>query len=133
MGQAPAWKEGEEYEGALSRRLLSSGLRVRPGGSLAEELEVMVGLALRGHLLRNPGRDEAAARQEIREVLKEAASRQALLVAEDEGHGRIAGFLAIRADGSYWVQEDGRYRRRGVATLLVDSLAGPGAGEESTP
>lgn len=121
MGQAPAWKEGEEYEGRLPRRLLAQGLEVRPEAGVEE---AMVDLALRGYRLRHPDLSEDEARQEIREVLEEAAVRGTLRSALDGETGGLAGFLAVREDGSYWVQEDGRYRRRGVATLLVDSLEG---------
>lgn len=120
MGQAPAWKEGEEYGERLERRLLSRGLRVR-SVSGGEDLERLALLALRGLLLRSPGRTAEEVLPEMRQNLQEAAARGTLLVAEEDADGRLAGFLLEREDGTYLVHEDSGFRRRGVATLLVDS------------
>lgn len=120
MGQAPAWKEGEEYGERLERRLLSRGLRVRPMAA-GEDLERLALLALRGTLLRSPGRTAEEVLPEIRQNLQEAAARGALLVAEEDADDRLAGFLLEREDGTYLVHEDSGFRRRGVATLLVDT------------
>lgn len=119
MGQAPAWKEGEEYGERLEQRLLSRGLRVRAPG-VDEAFEPLALLALRGVLLRAPGRTEEEVLPEIRQNLQEAAERGALLLAEEDATGALAGFLLEREDGTYWVNEDPAHRRRGVATLLVD-------------